>query len=161
LVKHHIYHAPDPSLPFLLVHLTRTIDGGIIIGPNAVLGLAREGYGRFASISATPWSGWGIQASGAWLLPTPATPHMNSLLCLEARLFGGVPEILFQPATARPAAISYGHSCPGGLQQGLAIHDFLFKQTDRMLYVCNAPSPAATSALPIGSMIARQVLQAA
>jgi len=159
LVKHHIYPAPDPKLPFLGVHLTRTIDGGIIVGPNAVLGLAREGYDRFAFNLRDAWACLGY--AGFWRLVATNARHAAH------ELYGSVWKPGYLEECRRYcSSIELGDLLPyrTGIRaqvvssKGVAVHDFLFKQTDRMLHVCNAPSPAATSAFPIGSMITRQLL---
>jgi len=155
IVRHLIYPIPDPDLPFLGIHLTRMIDGGVTVGPNAVLGFAREGYRKFSfnladvrEYSAFPgfWKTIGRNLKSGWI------EMRNSLLkrgylkecqkyCPSLRLEDLLPE----KAGIRAQAV---------LRDGTLVHDFLFVQTDRMLHVCNAPSPAATSAIPIGEMIA-------
>jgi L-2-hydroxyglutarate oxidase len=66
IIKHLIYPAPDPELPFLGIHLTRMVDGSVTVGPNAVLGLAREGYPKF---SVDPSDAWSIASfPGFWKL---------------------------------------------------------------------------------------------
>jgi L-2-hydroxyglutarate oxidase len=154
LVRHLIYPVPDPSLPFLGVHLTLEIDGGITLGPNAVLGLAREGY--------TKWSlDWRDAADtlafpGLWkalsrFRNAAATELRNSALkrgylkaCQRYCPSLNLDDMQPHPTGIRAQAVS---------RTGEMIHDFLFLQTRRMLHVCNAPSPAATSALPIAAMI--------
>jgi L-2-hydroxyglutarate oxidase len=159
IVKHHIYPAPDPDLPFLGVHLTRMIDGGITVGPNAVLGLAREGYpkGSFELRDAAETLGY----VGLWKLIAKNLSH--SLHELKGSLFKGayledcrkycpslrIEDLLPYRAGIRAQVVT---------NAGVAVHDFLFKRTERMLHVCNAPSPAATSAIPIAEMITTQII---
>jgi L-2-hydroxyglutarate oxidase len=154
LIQHLIYPVPDPALPFLGVHLTLEVDGGITLGPNAVLGLAREGYGKWAldwrdAADAVTFAGlW----RSLWTFRRAATDELrNSLLVrgyLQAcqRYCPSLTMADMQPHPTGIRAQAVGRS-------GELIHDFLFLQTARMLHVCNAPSPAATSALPIAAMI--------
>jgi L-2-hydroxyglutarate oxidase len=153
-----IYPAPDPTLPFLGVHLTRMIDGSVTVGPNAVIGLAREGYRKsefdlndIASFSLFP---------GFWKLVWAHRRHTLHELkgslwrrayLAECRKY--CPELSLADLLPYRAGIR----AQVVMQDGTAVHDFLFRETDRMLHVCNAPSPAATSALPIGRMIAERL----
>jgi L-2-hydroxyglutarate oxidase len=159
LVKHLIYPVPDPDLPFLGVHLTRMIDGSITVGPNAVLGFAREGYRR---MSVSPRDiGDFARFPGFWKMAFKnwrsglAEMHRSmsrAAYLEECRKYAPgltLADLRPYPAGIRAQAVS---------EDGALVHDFLFEQTERMLHVCNAPSPAATSALPIGDMIADQLL---
>ncbi|MEU0068808.1 L-2-hydroxyglutarate oxidase [Streptomyces sp. NPDC006332] len=161
LVRHLVYPVPDPDLPFLGVHLSPTIDGGITVGPNAVLGLAREGYRKF-SISSRDLADL-ARFPGIWRLAKSyvgigAREMRNSLwkrgYLQECRKYCPsltLEDLLPQEAGIRAQAIR---------KDGTLIHDFLVEQTTRSVHVLNAPSPAATSALPIGDMIADTVLGA-
>jgi (S)-2-hydroxyglutarate dehydrogenase len=159
LIKRLIYPIPDPKLPFVGIHLTRTIDGRIIAGPNAVLGFAREGYGKF-SFSRRDVVDY-MAFPGFWKV-------------IETHLASGVEEMrnslwkqgyLAQCRKYCPS-LSLADLQPGVagiraqavLRDGTLVQDFLFAETARMLHVCNAPSPAATSAIPIARMIAGKVL---
>jgi len=158
LISHLIYPVPDPALPFLGVHLTRTIDGGIVVGPNAVLALARERY-ESRSIDlrdAAATLGYG----GLWRL---LAKHWRSAV---AELAGSLskarylaqcqkycPELTLDDLEPHPAGIR----AQAVLPDGTLVHDFLFAETERMVHVLNAPSPAATAALPIGQMVAERV----
>lgn len=155
LISRLIYPAPDPSLPFLGVHLTRMIDGSVTVGPNAVLGFAREGYSKF-SINAADilsFTGFGGFWRMIWANRNHAFKELASSIskrryleeCQKYCPTLEVGDLLPHRAGIRAQLVTAG---------GDAIHDFLFLKTDRMLHVCNAPSPAATSALPIGEMIA-------
>lgn len=149
-----IYPVPDPDLPFLGIHLTRMIDGSITVGPNAVLGWSREGYKKFSFSWNDTASFFGFP--GFWRvmrkhLKSGVTEMRNSLsksrYLAECRKYCPslqIEDLLPYEAGIRAQAV---------LRDGTLVHDFLFKQTPRMLHVCNAPSPAATSALPIGRMI--------
>lgn len=162
LISHLIYPVPDPALPFLGVHLTRTIDGGIVVGPNAVLALARERYEprsiEIRDAAAT------LGYAGLWRL---LATHWRSAL---AELAGSIsksrylaqcrkycPELTLDDLEPHPAGIR----AQAVLPDGTLVHDFLFAETERMVHVLNAPSPAATAALPIGQMVAERVLRRA
>jgi L-2-hydroxyglutarate oxidase len=159
IVKTLIYPVPDPGLPFLGIHLTRMIDGSVTVGPNAVLGFAREGYGRFSfnaadmlDFAAFPGL-WRTLAKNA---RSAATELRNSLwkrgYLEECRKY--CPSLTFADLTPSPAGIR----AQAVMRDGSLVHDFLFVESERQLHVCNAPSPAATSALPIGEMLADRLL---
>lgn len=162
IVRHLIYPVPDPDLPFLGIHLTRTIDGGVTVGPNAVLGLSREGYakgsvrpGDMADMAA--FAGFWRMARRNWR--SALSEFGNSVsrrrYLRECRKY--CPELGIADL-GRPGA---GIRAQAVMRDGTLVHDFLFKETDRMLHVCNAPSPAATSSMPIGRMIVDRLLGAA
>jgi len=154
LVERMIYPVPDPSLPFLGIHLTPMIDGSLTVGPNAVLGMAREGYPKF-SISPSDVSSY-LRFPGFWKLI--ATNLSSGIGEMKDSLFRRAylekcrkycPSLQLEDlrpyrAGIRAQAVS---------RDGTLIHDFMFLRSKRVLHVCNAPSPAATSALPIGGMI--------
>ena len=159
LVRHLIYPVPNPELPFLGVHLTRTIGGHVTVGPNAVLGFAREGYRHFAFDFRDTAATLGFP--GFWRL---MRRHWRSAL----HEFGGsllrrrylqecrryCPELGLRDLQPHPAGIrAQAVSADGSL-----VHDFMFADTPRMLHVLNAPSPAATAALPIAAVIAARLL---
>ena len=159
IVRTLIYPIPDPTLPFLGIHLTRMIDGGVTVGPNAVLGFAREGYPKFsfdfrdaAQFAAFPGF-W--KTIGAHLRSGLHEMH-NSLskrgYLEECRKY--CPSLTVEDLNPEPAGIR----AQAVLRNGTLVHDFLFVETARMLHVCNAPSPAATSSIPIGETIAQKVL---
>jgi len=154
LIQHQIYPIPDPDLPFLGVHLTRTIDGGITVGPNAVLGLHREGYKKF-SFSGRDTSQI-LAFSGFWRLLAhnlkPGLSEIKNSLYKPAYLKlvqKYCPQLELDDLQPHPAGIR----AQAVLKDGTLVHDFLFKQSPRSLHVCNAPSPAATSSIPIGAYI--------
>jgi (S)-2-hydroxyglutarate dehydrogenase len=159
LVRHLIYPVPDPELPFLGVHLTRTADGGVTVGPNAVLGLSREGYRKFSFAArdvreyATFPGTWRMARAN---MRTGARELRNSLFrrgyLRECRRY--VPDLTLADLLPQPAGIR----AQAVRRDGTLVHDFLFAESDRMLHVCNAPSPAATSAIPIAELIAAKVL---
>ena len=158
LINRLIYPIPDPDLPFLGVHLTRTIDGSITVGPNAVLGFAREGYckGSFRARDVATY----LRFGGMWRMArtnvrTGARELRNSIFkrgfLRECRRY--CPELTVSDLLPAPAGIR----AQAVLRDGSLVHDFLFAETSRTLHVCNAPSPAATSAIPIGEMIAAKL----
>lgn len=154
-VKRLIYPVPDPALPFLGVHLSPTINGDITVGPSAILGLAREGYPRF-SVDARDVARMAAFA-GTWRVA-----KANVALGLKEirnSLFKGnyLKECRkYTPSLSKADLLPY----PAGIRaqavrrDGTLLHDFVIEQTPRMLHVLNAPSPAATAALPIGRHLA-------
>lgn len=158
IVNHLIYPIPDPSMPFLGVHLTRMIDGTVTVGPNAVLALKREGY-RKRDISLSDTFAMLTDPGILRVLKNNLRPGLvemrNSLFkrgyLQEVRKY--CPSIELKdlkpyPAGVRAQAVS---------REGKLIEDFLFRNTRRSVNVCNAPSPAATSAIPIGAYIIEQI----
>ncbi len=158
LVSALVYPIPDPELPFLGVHLTPTVEGGLNVGPNAVLGLAREGYAKFSfdrrdarDIVTFPGM-WHVARAN---VRTGAREMRNSLskrgylrLCQKY-----CPDLRLEDLTPREAGIR----AQAVMRDGSFVHDFLLRDTPRTLHVVNAPSPAATSALPIAGMIVDRV----
>lgn len=161
LVRGLVYPVPDPAFPFLGVHLTRGIDGGVHIGPNAVPALAREGYGwgvvRPRELAGTlSWPGsWRI-ARRHWrygagelrrsVSKAAFTEAVRRLLpCVEES------DLVPAPAGVRAQAV---------LRDGTLVDDFLIREGARAVHVLNAPSPAATASLPIGREVARRALEA-
>jgi L-2-hydroxyglutarate oxidase len=159
LINRLIYPVPDPALPFVGIHLTRTVDGRIIAGPNAVLGLSREGYEKFSfnlGDTANTLAFPGFWRVAGKHLETGVAEIRNSLWrraylsqCRKYCPSLGLADLEPGVAGIRAQAV---------LTDGTLVHDFLFEETERMLHVCNAPSPAATSAIPIGRMIAKKAL---
>lgn len=159
LVSTLIYPVPDPALPFLGVHLTPTVDGGLTVGPNAVLGLAREGYPKFSvdrGDVADLARFRGTYALARTHLRTGVRELRNSLwktgYLRECQKYA--PGLTAHDLVPREAGIR----AQAVLEDGTFVHDFLLRRTARTLHVVNAPSPAATSALPIGRMLAGSAL---
>ncbi|MGV9847048.1 L-2-hydroxyglutarate oxidase [Streptomyces fungicidicus] len=161
LVRGLVYPVPDPAFPFLGVHLTRGIDGGVHVGPNAVPALAREGYDwgtvRPRELGATlAWPGSWQLARRHWRY---GTGELHRSLSKEAftravrRLLPAVREDDLIPAAA-------GVRAQAVLRDGTLVDDFLIQETPRAVHVLNAPSPAATASLPIGREVARRALEA-
>jgi L-2-hydroxyglutarate oxidase len=159
LVTAMIYPVPDPALPFLGIHLTPMIDGGISLGPNAVLGLAREGY---AKGSASPRDLMDVaRFAGFWQLigrnlRSGLDELGNSLFASRylAACRKYCPQLELSDLSPMPAGIR----AQAVSRDGAMVQDFLMLETARMLHVCNAPSPAATSSLPIADYIAERLL---
>jgi len=160
LVRGLIYPIPDPRFPFLGVHLTKRIDGSVIAGPNAVLAFAREGYRRRDVdardlVAALTDRGF-LRLAGRYL-PTGIAEMWRdwSKSAFVQQLQRYVPEL-------RPDQVTFG---PSGVRaqalarNGTLVDDFAFSGGPRVLHVRNAPSPAATSSLAIGSVLADEVFQ--
>ncbi|MBN4178785.1 L-2-hydroxyglutarate oxidase [Pseudomonas savastanoi] len=153
-INHLIYPVPEVGLPFLGIHLTRMIDGGVTVGPNAVLGLSREGYAKLA-FNARDVLQYGSY-SGFWKLLgknlSSGLSEIRNTVCKKSyleqcrRYYPSLTLEDLQPLEA-------GIRAQAVTKKGNFVQDFLFVQTPRMLHVCNAPSPAATSAIPIAEMI--------
>jgi L-2-hydroxyglutarate oxidase len=154
LCKTLIYPVPDPAFPFLGVHFTRMIEGGVECGPNAVLAFSREGYTKlrfnlrdlagsltypgFLKLAAKYWR---TGAGEMWRsVSKRAFVHALSRLVPEIR----VEHLITAPAGVRAQALA---------RDGSMVDDFLIEETDRVVNVLNAPSPAATSSLKIGELI--------
>jgi (S)-2-hydroxyglutarate dehydrogenase len=158
LVRHLIYPVPDPQFPFLGVHFTRLIEGGIEAGPNAVLAFAREGY-RKTDINlrdlgdalgfAGLWRFLGQHKRMCW--EELKRSFSKRLFCESLRRL--VPEIRMDDLETGGAGVRAQAMSP----DGALVADFHFVRRARALHVLNAPSPAATASLAIGEEIARQV----
>ncbi|MBW2688720.1 MAG: L-2-hydroxyglutarate oxidase [Deltaproteobacteria bacterium] len=154
IVNHLIYPIPDPDLPFLGVHLTRMIDGSVTVGPNAVLGLKREGYGQINVnlqdiVEMVTFGGfWRLLKSNVktGLLETKNSLWKPGYLKMVQKY---CPRLQSADLKPYPAGIR----AQAVLKDGSMVHDFLFAESPRSIHVCNAPSPAATSAIPIGGYI--------
>ncbi|MEM8977638.1 MAG: L-2-hydroxyglutarate oxidase [Pseudomonadota bacterium] len=158
IVEHLVYPIPDPDLPFLGVHLTRMIGGYVTVGPNAVLGFAREGYNKGAVSFQDMYEM--ARFSGFWRvmhdnMASGITEMRNSLskkryleMCRRYAPSLELDDLIPYPAGIRAQAV---------MRDGRLQHDFLIKRTRRTLHVCNAPSPAATSAFPIASHLVDQL----
>lgn len=158
LVQHLIYPVPVPGVPFLGVHLTPMINGRITVGPNAVFAWRREGYTDLDSPRGKFWrdardslafpgfwrmglkywrfalaEGWNSRFKGAYL--ARVRKYCPQLTAADLQPY---------PAGIRAQAVA---------RDGSLIQDFLFAESPRSLHVCNAPSPAATSSIPIGAYL--------
>lgn len=155
LCRNLIYPVPDPAFPFLGVHFTRMIEGGVECGPNAVLAMAREGY-RKTDVNlrdlteSLAFSGFRRLARRHWRMALSEIWRSWSKAAFVRALQRLVPEIRSEhlvPARAgvRAQAISV---------DGAMVDDFVILAEDRIIHVLNAPSPAATSSLNIGNLVA-------
>jgi L-2-hydroxyglutarate oxidase len=154
LVRGLVYPVPDPALPFLGVHLTKRIDGAVLVGPNAVLALAREGYGwgtvapgELADILRGPGARRLFAAHWRTGLDEVARSLSRRRFVAAARRF--VPElragdVVRAPSGVRAQAVD---------DDGTLVDDFRIQHTGRTVWVRNAPSPAATSSLAIAEVL--------
>ncbi len=154
IIRHLIYPVPDPSMPFLGVHLTRMIDGSVTVGPNAVLALGREAY-RKSEASLTDLVNMASYSGSYRLLARYWKAGFGEL---RDSLFKGAYLKRVQnycPSLKKRDLQPYraGIRAQAVDRQGRMIDDFLFARSSNSLVVCNAPSPAATSALPIADHI--------
>jgi len=158
LVNGLVYPVPDPRFPFLGVHLTRMIGGGIHAGPNAVLALAREGY-TWRSVNvrdtadALTWPGlWRMGIRNA----VPGAREVGRSLSRRAfahSLAALVPAIVPDDLVPSPAGVR----AQAVARDGKLVDDFLLQRTARQVHVLNAPSPAATCALEIADHVVGQL----
>ncbi|UCC24036.1 MAG: L-2-hydroxyglutarate oxidase [Gemmatimonadales bacterium] len=158
LVRHLIYPVPEPGFPFLGVHFTRRIGGGVDAGPNAVLAFAREGY-RLRSVNLRDLGEFllfpglrrfVVRHGGMVRRELLQSAFRSRLLAALRRL---VPEI--QPQDLAPAGS--GVRAQGMRRDGTLIQDFLWLERPGAVHVLNAPSPAATASLSIGAVVAEKV----
>ncbi len=160
LINNLIYPVPNPEFPFLGAHFTRMIGGGVECGPNAVLAFAREGY-RKTDINLTDlwesltWPGFRKVARKYWKTGVGEYYRSLSKAAFTRALKRLVPEIEASHLVPAEAGVR-AQACDrtGGL-----IDDFYIHRNGRVLNLCNAPSPAATASLAIGSSIADSVLE--
>ncbi|AWE54642.1 MULTISPECIES: L-2-hydroxyglutarate oxidase [Streptomyces] len=161
LVRGLVYPVPDPAFPFLGVHLTRGIDDGVHIGPNAVPALAREGYGwgvvRPRELGTTlAWPGAWRMARRHWRYGAGELRRSLSKAAFTDAVRRLLPAV--EPEDLEPAAA--GVRAQAVLRDGSLVDDFLIREGPRAVHVLNAPSPAATASLPIGREVARRALAA-
>ena len=153
-----IYPVPDPRFPFLGVHFTRTIHGGVECGPNAVLALAREGYTwrdiNFRDLfESVTYPGFLRLAGKYWRTGLGEVWRSLSKAAFVQALQKLIPEIHRQHLITAPSGVR----AQALARSGDLVDDFLFLRQGRVLNVCNAPSPAATASLNIGKQIAEQL----
>ena len=158
LVKGLIYPVPDPTLPFLGVHLTRMIHGGVHAGPNAVLALAREGYTW--GDGAAPRRRRQPGLAGLWRLgkrywrtgisEVARSVSDKRFLASLRELVPDLPDGCLRPSPAGVRAQALH-------RDGRLVDDFYYERGIRQVHVLNAPSPAATASLEIGRRIADEV----
>jgi (S)-2-hydroxyglutarate dehydrogenase len=155
LVRNLIYPVPDPAFPFLGVHFTRMIEGGVEAGPNAVLAFAREGYRKSAFslrdvLTYAGYPGFWRMASRHWRMGLGEVYRSYSKRALVGALRRLLPEL--RPADVQPGGA--GVRAQALDPSGKLLDDFRIVEAERMIHVLNAPSPAATASLAIGETIA-------
>lgn len=149
-----IYPVPDPGFPFLGVHFTRMISGGVECGPNAVLAFAREGY-HLTDINARElwetlsYSGFRKLAGRYWKMGLGEMWRSASKGAFVKALQRLIPDVRAEHLEAAPAGIRAQALAP----DGALLDDFAFYESPRIVNVINAPSPAATSSLSIAESI--------
>ena len=157
LVNGLVYPVPNPQLPFLDIHLTPTVDGSVMAGPNAVLATKREGYRRsdfsFADMAST------LSYGGFWWLVgrywKPGIAEINRSL-RKSVFVGSLQRLLPEITDADLAPGRSGVRAQAVDRRGRLIHDFRIEEAPGAIHVLNAPSPAATSSLMIGKYIAHK-----
>ncbi|SVB36726.1 uncharacterized protein METZ01_LOCUS189580, partial [marine metagenome] len=160
LCRNLIYPVPDPQFPFLGVHFTRMIDGSVECGPNAVLAFGREAYGKFdlnlrdlleslfyRGFMKMAWKHWRMGLGEMWRSYNKAA-FVKALRRL-------VPEISAEHLEGAPAGIRAQAVTP----EGALADDFLIQESERIVNVCNAPSPAATASLNVGRKIVEKLAE--
>ena len=158
LVKSLIYPVPDPSFPFLGVHFTRKVEGGVEAGPNAVLGFSREGYRKtdvrlrdLAEVLTYP-AFWRL-AGKNW--KTGAGEVFRSLS--KGAFVRGLQRLVPEVEEEDLVPVEAGVRAQALKKDGSLVDDFFIAEGRRSVHVLNAPSPAATACIPIGEVIAERV----
>jgi (S)-2-hydroxyglutarate dehydrogenase len=160
LVKGLIYPVADPRFPFLGVHFTRRIAGGLEAGPNAVFSFKREGYARSSfsvrdSVSTALFPGFWKMAARYWrsgLAEQYRSWSKRAFASAAQKLLPSLSEDDLQPGGSGVRAQALG-------TDGQLLDDFYFLHHQRMLHVCNVPSPAATASLVIGREIVKKLME--
>jgi len=160
LVKHLIYPVPDPSFPFLGVHFTRMIQGGVEAGPNAVLAFAREGYKKYninpaELLETLAWPGFQKVAKAYWKTGMGELYRSFSKKAFTKALQKLIPEITEKDLKPGGAGVR-AQACE---RDGGLVDDFVILENKLAINVCNAPSPAATSSLSIGQTVSEKALK--
>jgi L-2-hydroxyglutarate oxidase len=158
LLRGLVYPVPDPALPFLGVHLTRTIDGRVHLGPNAVPAGSREGYLRRSlsvrDLAATAaWPGWWRLVRRYWRTGSQEIWRSLSKRAFVAEARRLLPEL--RPEDLRSSEA--GVRAQALARDGKLVDDFLIVEGERATHVCNAPSPAATASLEIARHVAGRI----
>ncbi len=160
LVKNLIYPVPNPNFPFLGVHFTRSVEGMVEAGPNAVLGLAREGYKKTDFVlkdfveELTYPALWRLARTN-WRTGVGEIHRSLSKKAFVRGLQKLVPEI--REGDIVPIAAGVRAQALTG--EGKLVDDFLISEGENSIHVLNAPSPAATASIPIGEEIARRTVE--
>jgi (S)-2-hydroxyglutarate dehydrogenase len=156
LVKNLLYPVPDPRFPFLGVHFTRMIHGGVEAGPNAVLAFKRHGYQRWNfsppdTLRMLAYSGFWHMAAKYWKTGLGEMYRSFSQAAFVRALQRLVPELRFDDVRRAGAGVRAQAVEP----DGVLVDDFRIVEAERMIHVLNAPSPAATASISIGKTIAQ------
>lgn len=160
LVKNLIYPVPDPNFPFLGVHFTRMMKGGVEAGPNAVLAFKREGYKKsqinFSELAETlAWPGFQKVAAKYWKTGFGELYRSFSKAAFTKALQELIPEIQESDLVDGGAGVR-AQACD---RSGGLLDDFAIRESATVINVLNAPSPAATSSLSIGGTVASMALK--
>jgi L-2-hydroxyglutarate oxidase len=160
LCRNLIYPVPDPGFPFLGVHFTRMIHGGVECGPNAVLAFAREGYQKtdvnLADLVETlTYPGFLKLAAKYWQTGLGEMWRSFSKAAFVKALQRLLPTIRAEHLEPAPAGVRAQAIAPDGSM----VDDFMIQESERIINVCNAPSPAATASLNIGRLIGEKLTQ--
>ena len=158
LVRGNVYPVPDPALPFLGVHFTPRMDGEVWLGPNAVLAFAREGYAFADVVPADVWEtltypGFRKLAARYWKIGAGEMYRDLVRAAYVAALQRYVPELRESDCLPGPAGVR----AQAMAADGSLVDDFVFEDSERVVHVRNAPSPAATSSLAIAEYVADHV----
>ncbi|MBT4694201.1 MAG: L-2-hydroxyglutarate oxidase [Planctomycetaceae bacterium] len=160
LCNHLIYPVPNPEFPFLGVHFTRMIDGRLECGPNAVLAFAREGYRKYDInvrdlLETCAYPGFLRLAAKHWRMGLQEMWRSFSKRAFVKALQRLVPAITTDDLIRGRSGVRAQALAPNGT----LVDDFIILDSDRIINVCNAPSPAATSSLKIGETIVSRLGQ--
>jgi len=158
LFNHLIYPVPNPELPFLGIHFTRTIDGSLILGPNASINFSRENYDRF-SINPADVGDY-LFFPGFWKLLYKYKKFMfkELLTSFSKNIYLGYAKKYYSDLNPNDLLpFRSGIRAQAVDSDGNLLHDFVFDHTKNCLFVSNAPSPAATSSIPIGDYISDMI----
>jgi L-2-hydroxyglutarate oxidase len=158
LCRNLIYPVPDPNFPFLGVHFTRMIHGGVECGPNAVLAFAREGYNKLDInagdlLETLTYSGFLKMAAKYWQTGLGEMWRSFNKAAFVKALQRLVPEIRAEDLEPAHAGIRAQAIAPDGAM----VDDFMIQEMERIVNVCNAPSPGATASLNIGKLIVEKL----
>jgi len=158
LVRSNIYPIPDPDLPFLGAHVTRSLDGRVLVGPSALLAPARDAYQlrtvRPRNLAETlAWPGTWRLAASHWRTGLRELHHAASAKAFLAEAARLVPAL--RGARSRPAPA--GIRAQALTRDGSLVDDFVVHRSERAIHVRNAPSPAATSSLALAHLIADEL----
>jgi 2-hydroxyglutarate dehydrogenase len=158
LIRANVYPVPEPDLPFLGAHLTRTLAGDVLIGPSALIAPARDAYSlrtlRARDLGETlSWPGTWKLCARHWRAGITETRHAasrRSFVAAAAHLVPGLRGVKAEVAPAGIRAQALG-------RDGKLVDDFVVHRTERAIHVRNAPSPAATSSLALARLIADEL----